>query len=79
MGNSKTTQQVEEIRRQIDTAIRKKNVAMAKELLDVMVALDMVMARVNYFRAWIAEWHRDFDITAWKNPAQARQLINRGL
>ncbi len=78
-GNSKTSQQVEEVRRQVDTAIKKKDVAMAKELLDVMHALNFQLARIEYFQAWIAGWYRDFNITAWKNPSQARQLVNRGV
>lgn len=78
-GNSKTSQQVEEVRKQVDTAIRKKDVAMAKDLLDVMHNLNFQIARIEYFQAWIAGWHRDFAETAWKNAVQARQLVNRGL
>lgn len=78
-GNSKTSQQVEEVRKQVDTAIRKKDVAMAKELLDVMHNLNFQLARIEYFRAWLAQWHREFDSTAWKNASQARMLVNKGL
>lgn len=78
-GNSKTSQQVEEVRKQVDTAIRKKDVAMAKELLDVMHSLNFQLARIEYFRAWIVQWHREFDNTAWKNASQARMLVNKGL
>lgn len=78
-GNSKTSQQVEEVRRQVDTAIRKKDVAMAKELLDVMHNLNFLLARIEYFRAWLAQWHREFDSIAWKNASQARLLLNKGL
>lgn len=78
-GNSKTAQQVEEIRKQVDTAIRKKDVAMAKELLDVMQNLNFQLARIEYFRAWIVQWHHDFESTAWKNASQARMLVNKGL
>lgn len=78
-GNSKTSQQVEEVRKQVDAVIRKKDVAMAKELLDVMHNLNFQIARIEYFQAWIAGWHRDFDETAWKNTIQARQLVNKGL
>ncbi len=78
-GNSKTSQQVGEVRKQVDTAIRKKDVAMAKELLDVMFNLNFQIARVEYYQAWIAGWYRDFDNTAWKNTPQARQLVNRGM
>jgi len=78
-GDTKTTQQVEEIRHQVDNAIRKKDVSLAKELLDNMHALNFQLARVEYFRAWIANWYKTFDSVAWKNSAQARQLVNRGV
>ena len=78
-GDSKTSQQVEEVRKQVDTAIRKKDVAMAKELLDIMHGLNFLIARLEYFQAWIANWYRNFDQTAWKNPVQARQLVERGM
>lgn len=78
-GDSKTTQQVEEIRKQVDAVIRKKDVAMAKDVLDVMHSLNFQIARIEYYQVWIASWHRDFDQIRWKDGSQARQLINRGL
>jgi molecular chaperone DnaK len=78
-GNDKTTQQVEEVRKRVDTVIRNQDISMAKDLLDVMHALNFQIARIEYFQVWIAGWCRDVDTISWKNATQARQLLERGM
>lgn len=78
-GDSKTSKQVEDLRRQVDNVIRKKDVAAAKELEETVGILNIQIARIDHFRYWIASWHRDFDTIAWKDAAQARSLVNKGL
>lgn len=77
-GNPETTKQVENIKRQVNTAISKKNVTMGKELLEVMFSLNFKLAKVEYYIVWIADWDKRFDTIKWRSRTQARQLIDKG-
>nr|WP_297653826.1 hypothetical protein [uncultured Prevotella sp.] len=37
------------------------------------------MALVDYFKAWVFGWNRDFEAIAWKNKNRARQLVNQAV
>lgn len=77
-GNEETTRQVEEIRRQVNSVKAKKSIPMAKELLDIMHALNFKLATVEYYIAWIFDWDKRFGMINWRNRNQARQLVDRG-
>ena len=78
-GNTTTSKQVEEMRRRVNQVINAKNVGMAKDLMDDMFELNFQIARVEYFLAWIADWHKNFNTIAWKDAHRARELLNKGL
>ncbi len=77
-GNAETSKQVEEIRRQVSSVKSKHNISMAKELLDLMHALNFKLATVEYFVSWILDWDMRFAFISWRNRNQARQLIDSG-
>ena len=78
-GNSQTTKQVEEIRKQVNSVLLSKNTSMAKDLLDAMHSLNFQIARVEYYIAWIADWNKRFNEINWKDRTRARQLVNQGM
>lgn len=78
-GDSTTSEQVQDIRKQVDDVIRKKDVETANELLDMMKAYNFQLARLDHFIGWITSWHKRFDTIAWRNTTQARQAVNRGI
>jgi len=77
-GNSETSQQVASIKKQVEIAINKKDLIMAKELLDVMHALNFQIATIEYYAAWISDWDDRFDRIAWDDRNEARRLVDRG-
>lgn len=76
-GNAESTKQVAAIKQQVDIAIRKKDISMAKELLEVMHALNFQLATIEYYLAWIDNWDRRFNLIAWKDRIEARQLLDQ--
>ena len=78
-GNTTTSRQVEEMRKRVNQVINSKNIGMAKDLMDDMFDLNFQIARVEYYLAWIADWHKNFDTIAWKDANRARELLNKGL
>lgn len=78
-GNFQTGQILDQLRVIVDEAIAKRDVKMAKDVLDQVQALDMKLALVEYCIAWILGWNKRFDTLAWKDRARARQLINSAL
>lgn len=77
-GDSDTTNLVSQIRAQVDQVIRSKNIDSAKALMDQIDLLDYKLAEVEYYVAWLANWHRRFEETPWRDKNRARQLINQG-
>lgn len=78
-GNQKTTQDVEEMRKQVDGVIKSKNVQMGKELADAIGMMSFQLARIEFYVAWLQNWNRNFNLTNWTNPTRARQLVNQGM
>lgn len=78
-GNFQTGQVLDQLRSMVDEAIAKRDVKMAKEVLDQVHALDYKLALVEYFVAWILGWNKRFDTLAWKDRNRARQLINQAI
>lgn len=78
-GDSDTTASINQIKGQVDTCIRNQDVAMGRDLLEVMQTLNFKIAEVEYYICWIIGWHKEFDTTNWRDVARARSLVNQGL
>lgn len=78
-GNFQTGQILDQLRSMVDEAIAKKDVKMAKEVLNQVRALDYKLALVEYYVAWILGWNKRFDTLTWKDRNRARQLINQAI
>ena len=78
-GDTNTTAAVEQIRGQVDACIRAQDEKLGSDLLDLMHELNFKIAEVEYYIVWIANWHRNFKSTAWKDAARAKSLVNQGI
>lgn len=78
-GDSQTGNVVIQLQNAIDQVIRDKDVKLGKELLEQIDSLDYKLSMVEYFMAWIYNWHTTFDSKSWKDRGHARQLVNRGM
>ena len=84
-GTPDTTQRLEEFRPRVDAAVVKlqqkavDSVKQAKELISEIRDLDYDLALVDYFKAWVYGWNRDFEAINWKDKIRARQLINQAV
>lgn len=78
-GSFQTGQILDQLRGLVDEAIAKRDVQMAKGVLDQVQALDYKLALVEYYIAWILGWNNRFDNMAWKDKTRARQLINSAI
>ena len=78
-GTFQTGQTLDQLRPMVDEAIAKRDVKMAKDVLDQVSALDYKLAQVEYYVAWITSWNRRFDTLEWKDSSRARQLINQAI
>lgn len=78
-GNFQTGQTLDQLRPIVDEAIAKRDVKMAKDVLEQVRDLDYELALVEYFVAWILGWNKRFDTLAWKDKTRARQLINQAI
>lgn len=78
-GDTDTTKAVEQIRNQVEACIQSQDAKMGEDLLDIIHHLNFKIAEVEYYIAWIADWHRNFNATAWKDITRARSLVNQGV
>ncbi len=78
-GDSQTTREVEELRRQVNQVLQSKNVSLANEVLDSIRKLNFQIARIEYYIAWLSDWNNRFDEIKWKDKTRARQLVNQGM
>ena len=60
-GDSQTTREVEELRRQVNQVLQSKNVSLANEVLDSIRKLNFQIARIEYYIAWLSDWNNRFD------------------
>lgn len=79
LGNDKSNQLVNQLRRQTDQVIRSKNILMGRDVLEqikhVYFQLTMVFQCMGLFR----DCNNRFGSFRWTDPIRARQLINQGL
>ena len=78
-GTFQTGQILDQLRPMVDEAIAKKDLKMAKDLLDQVRALDYKLALVEYYVAWILGWNKRFESIQWKDKVRARQLLNTAI
>lgn len=78
-GNSQTTIAVDDLGKKVDSVIQRKNIAEAIELLDQIFDLDMKLARVEYYIAWVSDWASSFDEIQWTDRIKAREYVNKGM
>ncbi len=79
LGN-KRSGEVESLRRQIDAAIRKRDVHTGRALLENVNALFFDITKIyQIINLFENSSGRNFDASQWKNPVQARRLLNDGM
>lgn len=79
LGDDKSGQLVEQLRSQVDQAIRLKNVKVGLEILEQVHSLFFHLTIMYQCMSFIEQYNRSFSSHAWKNASRARQLINNGL
>lgn len=79
LGNDKSRQLVENLRSQVDQAIRSKNVKVGHEILEQIKTLFFQLTMMYQCMGLIDEYNKTFSSHPWKDASRARQLINRGL
>ena len=79
LGDDETSAWVEDLRKQTDSVVRSKNVALGRELLEKIDALFFRLTAVYQFMNWIRDFDETFESHKWKDSVRARQLVNRGL
>lgn len=79
LGNEKTSQVVEQLRRQTDQVIRSKDVKIGRELLDQIHSLFMHLTMLYQLAGFIQHYNDRFGAIRWTNASRARQLLNQGM
>lgn len=79
LGNDKTAQIVEQLRRQTDQVIRSKDVKMGREVLDQINSLFMHLTLLYQLMGLIQHYNDRFSYVSWTNSSRARQLLNQGM
>lgn len=78
-GNFQTGQTLDQLRPMVDEAIAKRDVKMAKDVLEQVRDLDYDLALVEYFVTWILGWNKNFETLPWRDKTRARQLVNQAI
>ena len=79
LGNNKSAQIVEQLRRQTDLVIRSKNVKMGREVLEQINSLFMQLTLPYQCMGFIQHYNEKFGSIKWTDQSRARQLLNRGM
>lgn len=79
LGNNKTAQIVEQLRRQTDQVIRSKDVKMGREVLEQISILFMQLTMLYQCIGFIQRYNDRFGAIKWTDRSRARQLLNRGM
>lgn len=78
-GNEKTTAVVQQLKADLDRVIAAQDISAAQELYDDLWNMDYKLAEIEYFKAWIIQWNRNFAQKKWSNTTRARTLVNQGM
>lgn len=79
LGNEKTAQIVEQLRKQTDQAIRAKDVKVGKDTLEQINSLFIHLTLLYQCMGFIEHYNRVFASINWNDSSRARQLLNKGL
>lgn len=71
--------QVEELHRQTDTVIRKKDVQMGHQVLDEINSLFVAVTLIYQLVGFVRQHNSNFARYRWKDANRARQLLNQGM
>ena len=76
-GNDETKKLVSELKSKAETIIAEKASRLGKKLIKDIGSLKFALLRrdPNFYIAIISQLDRDFEIHEWKNPSQAKQLL----
>lgn len=77
LGN-KHDDQVAELRRQTDMAIRKQDVQMGRQVLDEINSVFVAVTLIYQLVGFIRQHSSNFNQIKWKDASRARQLLNQG-
>jgi len=79
LGNEKTTQMVNQIKRNLEEVIKAKDIKLGNALMDeinnLFVQLTLIYQLINFIRSH----NQNFDTIRWKDKNRAKTLINQGL
>ena len=78
LGN-KHDEQVAELRRQTDMAIRKHDVRMGRQVLSEINSVFVSVTLIYQLVGFVRHYNTNFNQVKWKDAARARQLLNQGL
>lgn len=79
LGNDRSARLVNQLRCQVDSVVRARDVKMGREVLEQISTLFVHLTMVYQCMALIRDCHNRFGAIRWKDVSRARQLINRGL
>ena len=79
LGNEKTSQIVDQLRRQTDQVIRSKDVKMGREVLEQINSLFVHLTLLYQCMGFIEHYSGRFSSVKWTDSGRARQLLNQGL
>lgn len=78
LGNN-YDEQVNELRSQVDTVIRKKDVQMGRQVLDEINSLFVGVTLIYQLVGFVRHHHANFNRFKWKDANRARQLLNQAI
>ena len=76
-GNEQTTKKVNDIKPNVDQAIRDKDKKHTPALIETINKLAFELERIEHLIGFILMCDRDFDGIHWRNPQSARNAIER--
>lgn len=79
LGDEKTAQQVEQLRRQVDAVIRQKDIRSGQETLEQIQTVFFRLTMLYQLIGLLHYYDENFGSLSWRNPSRARQLLNQGL
>ena len=79
LGNDKTTQIVNQLRKQLEEVIKTQDIKVGKALLEEIISLFVQLTMIYQLINYIREHNQYFNSYSWKDSHRARQLLNEGL
>lgn len=76
LGN-KYDSQVEAVRSQVDQAIRKRDIVIGRQILEVVEQLYVAVTYIYQLMGFVKHFSNNFNNFNWSDPIKARQLLNQ--